>query len=153
MAKRVKQAVIIAPLKTEEDRKRAMKTRTMLAASGFDRSRVIDVGRLHVGFGVLDNDDVIETCFSLAPANHPNMKYVNGEPNFLSPADIDKAGGVPAIEMGDYKAQEGAVDTELDALRQRYTVVTGQVPDKRFKADRLKKEIEAAESGQVEISL
>ena len=140
-------AVLIADLETEEQRVRAQKARTMLVASLFDPIRVVDVSRLHVGFAVLHNDDVIERCWALCSSDHPNIRLVHGEINWLNPAEIDGAATMPGIaeRAGAVKRAAPVSSAALDPLRQKFQVLSGRQADLRWSRDRLQKEIDAVE--------
>lgn len=148
MARKKQHAVLVASLSTPEESERARKAKTMIAHTGFEYVRIIDIARVHTGFSVIDNDEVVERCFGLFDPDHPNVRLINSEIQFLSVGEIDRAATMPGITASSMAASTDRLrgDDEMEALRQRYTVIAGRVPDGRWAKDRLLKEIEAAQS-------
>lgn len=154
MAKKKHGAVLVAVLSNDEESDRARRAATMIKHSGFDPVRIVDVGRLHAGFMVLDNDDIVERCFGLFAPDHPNVVFCNGDINWLSPQEVDAAATMPRLLDGKDIAQPAADDVEMAPLKQKYSIIAGKQPDKRWSKTRLLKEIEALQSASgLEVTL
>lgn len=148
MARKKQHAVLVASLADPDEIERARKAKTMIQHTGFESVRIIDIARVHSGFAVIDNDEIVERCFGLFQPDHPNVRLINGEIQFLNPSEIDRAANMPgigAMNMATSRDQMSG-DDEIAPLRQRYTVIAGKTPDRRWAKDRLIKEIEAEQS-------
>ena len=143
--KRKHNAVLVADMSSPEHVERAKKAKTMIAHTGFDMVRLIDVSRVHSGFAVIDNADEVERCFALFDPSHPNARLINGDIHWINADEIDKAATMPAI-TGAAMTATRQTDDELEPLRAKFAVIAGKEPDRRWKKDRLLKEIEAEQS-------
>lgn len=152
MAKKKQQAVLVADMSTKDAIRLAKKAKIMIAQTGFEIVRLIDIARLHSGFAVIDNDEVVERCFCLADPDHPNVKFMNGEIHWMDEQEISSAASMPEIDISNLVKSAEARDDEIAPLQSRYAIITGKQPDKRWGKDRLLKEIEAAQSGQMELT-
>lgn len=148
MARKKQHAVLVASLANAEESERARKAKTMIQHTGFEYVRIIDIARVHSGFAVIDNDEIVERCFGLFAPDHPNVRLINGEIQFLNPSEIDRAANMPGISAMNMASASDRTrgDDEMGPLRQRYTVLSGKTPDRRWAKDRLLKEIEAEQS-------
>lgn len=148
MARKKQHAVLVASLANAEESERARKAKTMIAHTGFEYVRIVDVSRIHSGFAVIDNDEIVERCFGLFDPDHPNVRLINADIQFLNPAEIDRAASMPGVGAMNMATSSERMrgDDEMEPLRQRYTVIAGRSPDRRWAKDRLLKEIEAAQS-------
>ncbi len=140
-------AVLVADLSSPIDVERAQKAKTMIAHSNFREVRIVDIARIHSGFAVIDNDEIVERCFCLCSPEHPSVRLINGDIHWLSAADIDRAATMPDVVPGAMADRRAAMeDEEIEPLRKRFAVLSGKQPDRRWGKERLNKEIEAQDS-------